>query len=121
MVNLNVTWVHSCVPLILFLLFITSHARTDAQFKEYFHSVYFSKVDSDEFQRVIDGYPSGEYRTFLRSPEDPEMYRGRCDPGIPLWDRNPERSDAAIQEDRVDSGRLPVSRSQKTVLRTPST
>ena len=35
------------------------HPRTDAQFEEYIHDNYFPRVDQDEFQKVIYGYPSG--------------------------------------------------------------
>ena len=51
----------------LFILFITSHLRTDAEFEEYIHDNYFSSVDSDDFQKVVDEYPSGGFRAFLRS------------------------------------------------------
>ena len=46
---------------------MTSHPRTDAQFEEYIHGAYFSNVDSDEFQKVVNEYPSGGFWTVLRS------------------------------------------------------
>ena len=46
---------------------MTSNPRTDAQFEEYIHGDYFSSVDSDEFQKVVDEYPSGGFWIALRS------------------------------------------------------
>ena len=46
---------------------MTSYPRTDAQFGEYIHGDYFSSVDSDEFQKVVDEYPSGGFWTVLQS------------------------------------------------------
>ena len=46
---------------------MTSHPRTNAQFEEYIHSDYFSSVDSDEFQKVVNEYPSGGFWNVPRS------------------------------------------------------
>ena len=45
-------------------LVLIAYPRTDAQFEEYIHGNYFSGVDSDEFQTVVDQYPSGRFFSF---------------------------------------------------------
>ena len=47
--------------------------RTDAQFEEYVRSNYFSGVGSDEFQKIIDQYPSGRLSTHSVVSRDTEM------------------------------------------------
>jgi acetylcholinesterase len=46
------------------LVLITS-PRTDAQFEEYIHDNYFPGLSSDEFQKIVDQYPSGWFCQFV--------------------------------------------------------
>ena len=76
---------------------------------------YFSGAGSDEFQKVVDQYPSGELSTHSMVSRDTEMCCLRHHSGVTLWHGNSQRFDTTIQEDRVYPGRYHIPRPQKVL------
>jgi hypothetical protein len=91
-------------PLSAKQLVLIAYSRTDAQFEEYIHGNYFSGVNSDEFQTVVDQYPSGRFFFFSRDFRVINTGSGRRYAGFSLWHRNSQRSYPPVQEARIHPG-----------------